>query len=68
MVVKDVPDDCTVVGVPGRIVTMAGVRVDMKDALDHNKLPDIEMQRIIKLEEDIARLRKELDSIRKEKQ
>lgn len=43
VVIKDVPPDCTVVGVPGRIVTMAGVKVDMTDALDHNKLPDVEM-------------------------
>ena len=57
VVVKDVPDNCTVVGVPGRIVAKAGVRVDMKDALDHNKLPDVEMQRLNAMEKQIDDLK-----------
>ena len=57
VVVKDVPDNCTVVGVPGRIVAKAGVRVDMKDALDHNNLPDVEMQRLNAMEKQIGDLK-----------
>lgn len=37
VVLKDVPPDCTVVGVPGRIVLRNGERVD---PLEHGRLPD----------------------------
>ncbi len=42
VVVKPVPPNCTVVGVPGRIVARDGVRVndDTGIDLDHNLLPD----------------------------
>jgi serine O-acetyltransferase len=39
VVLRDVPSDCTVVGIPGRIVYRSGVRVN---PLDHNELPDSE--------------------------
>ena len=43
VVIKDVPDNCTVVGVPGHIVRQDGKRVHT-DAhhpdLNHNQLPD----------------------------
>jgi len=39
VVVKPVPDDCTVVGVPGRIVVQKGVPVREQD-LRHDQLPD----------------------------
>jgi serine O-acetyltransferase len=38
---RDVPSDCTVVGVPGRIVYRAGERVD---PLEHGRLPDSEAE------------------------
>ncbi len=38
VVIKDVPDNSTVVGIPGKIVLKKGVR--SKVDLDHNKLPD----------------------------
>jgi serine O-acetyltransferase len=41
VVLRDVPSDCTVVGVPGRVVYRAGERVE---PLDHNRLPDSEAQ------------------------
>lgn len=66
VVVKNVPSDCTVVGVPGHIVTMAGVRVDMKDVLDHNQLPDIEMQTINMLEEQVDDLKKEIADLKEQ--
>lgn len=41
VVVKPVPPNCTVVGVPGRIVARDGVRVNETGVdLDHNLLPD----------------------------
>jgi serine O-acetyltransferase len=39
VVLRDVPSDCTVVGVPGRIIYRSGVRVD---PLEHGNLPDSE--------------------------
>ncbi len=57
VVVKDVPPNCTVVGVPGRVVSQCGVRVDMKDALDHNKIPDYVEDRMDKMEVEIEQLR-----------
>lgn len=41
VVLRDVPSDCTVVGIPGRIVYRAGERVG---PLDHGQLPDSEAQ------------------------
>lgn len=57
VVVKDVPPDCTVVGVQGKIVRQGGVRVDMKDALDHNKIPDIMQERMDQMEKELQDLR-----------
>ncbi|MGG6292958.1 serine O-acetyltransferase [Leptolyngbya sp. AN02str] len=60
VVLRDVPSDCTVVGVPGRIVYRSGERVD---PLEHGRLPDSEAQviralvdRIELLEQQIAEL------------
>ncbi len=39
VVLRDVPSDCTVVGIPGRIVYRSGVRVG---PLEHGSLPDSE--------------------------
>ncbi len=36
VVLRDVPSDCTVVGIPGRVVYRSGVKID---PLDHNHLP-----------------------------
>lgn len=63
VVLKDVPDDCTVVGVPGRIVRRAGVRTNDQD-LDHNDLPDPMKEKISELEREIAELRKEIEQLR----
>jgi serine O-acetyltransferase len=59
VVVKPVPDNCTVVGVPGRVVVRQGVRVN---PLDHGNLPDPVvdvlskmMDRIEELEKQVAR-------------
>ena len=43
VVLKDVPDNCTVVGIPGRVVVRDGLRVknDVHHVdLNHNRLPD----------------------------
>jgi len=62
VVLHDVPENCTVVGVPGRIKTCNGERVP---DLRHDQLPDPELdillalnQRIEKLEEAVLHGRK----------
>ncbi|TVP69156.1 MAG: serine O-acetyltransferase [Leptolyngbya sp. LCM1.Bin17] len=57
VVLREVPSDCTVVGVPGRIVYRAGERVD---PLEHGQLPDSEAQVIRALVDRIEALEKEV--------
>ncbi len=68
VVVKDVPADRTVVGVPGRIVdTRAGSsRPENGISLDHNLLPDPVAKSISCLIERIETLEKELAAMRQE--
>ena len=58
MVLKDVPANSTVVGVPGRIVIQDSVR--LIDDLDQIHLPDPVMQDIENLKAENARLKKRL--------
>lgn len=60
VVLRDVPSDCTVVGIPGRIVYRSGVRVD---PLEHGRLPDSEAQVIRTLVDRIETLEKQLESL-----
>ena len=60
VLLRDVADDSTVVGIPGRVIHQSGVRVD---PLAHSALPDAEarvirnlMQRIDSLETELGRL------------
>ncbi len=53
VVLRDVPSDCTVVGVPGRIIYRSGVRVE---PLEHGRLPDAEAQVIRALVDRIEHL------------
>jgi serine O-acetyltransferase len=67
VVVKDIPTDAVVVGVPGRIVVHEGVPVaKLSDDVDlqHNILPDATMERILRLTERIEALEKELASLK----
>ena len=61
VVLRDVPSDCTVVGVPGRIVFRQGAKVN---PLEHGKLPDSEAQAIRYLLDRIELLEEELSSLR----
>ncbi|MGB3491184.1 MAG: serine O-acetyltransferase, partial [Elainellaceae cyanobacterium] len=69
VVLRDVPSDCTVVGVPGRIVYRSGERVD---PLEHGRLPDSEAQviralvdRLESLEQEVQTLRDQLEHVEK---
>ena len=56
VVLREVPDNATVVGVPGRIVRLSG------EKLDHIHTPDPVMLEITALQERIARLEKRQDA------
>lgn len=61
VVLKDVPANSTVVGVPGRVVVLEGQRVDKVGCdLDQVNLPDPIMERMEALHNEIAALQKEL--------
>ncbi|MDA0292284.1 MAG: serine O-acetyltransferase [Cyanobacteria bacterium] len=53
VLLRDVEQDCTVVGVPGRVIHQSGVRID---PLAHSQLPDAEAQVIRNLMERIDAL------------
>jgi serine O-acetyltransferase len=64
VVVSDVPPNCTVVGIPGRIVTRAGERVDeeRKDAAQHKEcLPDPMEEELQRIKSNLASLQQRLD-------
>jgi serine O-acetyltransferase len=61
VVLREVPSDCTVVGVPGRIVYRSDERAE---PLDHAKLPDSEALAIRALVDRIEALENELSQIR----
>ena len=54
VVVTNVPPHSTVVGVPGRVVSVRGQKLQGHE-LDHNKLPDPLLRRLEHLERDLAR-------------
>lgn len=58
VVLRDVPDNATVVGIPGRVVVQDGEKV--RRDLDHNKLPDPVSDRCQQMEIEIRLLTAEL--------
>lgn len=60
VVLRDIPADCTVVGVPGRIIYRSDVRVA---PLEHNKLPDSQAQIIQALVDRIELLEEQIQNI-----
>ncbi len=61
VVLRDVPSDCTVVGIPGRIIYRSGVKVD---PLEHGNLPDSEAAVIRTLVDRIEQLEIELEKVK----
>ena len=64
VVLREVPSDCTVVGIPGRVVYRAGERVG---PLDHDRLPDSEAQVIRALVDRIEALEEQLTALKADK-
>ncbi|CAM3895216.1 serine O-acetyltransferase [Alkalicoccus chagannorensis] len=65
VVLKEVPPNATVVGIPGRIVVQDGVKVG--DDLDHINLPDPVADKFRQLEHDMIRLQEDVEELRREK-
>ncbi len=59
VVLQDTPDDCTVVGVPGRCVKMDGKRI-IGSSLRHDLLPDPILTRLEELQEEIKKAEEEI--------
>ncbi|MBO0349091.1 serine O-acetyltransferase [Phormidium pseudopriestleyi FRX01] len=64
VVLRDVPSDCTVVGVPGRILYRSGVRVN---PLEHGQLPDSEASAIRSLLDRIEALEQQVQDMKPQK-
>ncbi len=60
VVIKDVPDNATVVGVPGRVIVGKPPKKVSGVDLDHNKLPDPVIEVLHRLERRIEDLEKKL--------
>jgi serine O-acetyltransferase len=65
VVLQDVPDHSTVVGIPGRIVRIKDERVADEALMDHIHIPDPIADRFIELQLQIDSLRAELDITRR---
>jgi serine O-acetyltransferase len=67
VVLKEVPPNCTVVGVPGRIVVKDGVSVSQKRGddidLEHNKLPDPVLEMLLCLQKQVQDLEARIEEM-----
>ena len=64
VVLMDVPDACTVVGIPGRIARHQGKRLHPADALDHIHLPDPVRDLLRDMQLRVDKLSEEVESLR----
>ncbi len=73
VVIKDVPDNCTVVGVPGKVVIKDGKRPEVNEKqilqvdLQHGHLPDPSAEMMLCLQRQIQRLETKLSELEEEK-
>jgi len=67
VVIRDVPDDSTVVGVPGRIAKKLGKRLPSGINLDHTSLPDPLQQALEKLQHEIDHIEHEISDYHENK-
>jgi len=68
VVLKSVPPNCTVVGVPGRVVVREGKKLTLEEQLAHGDLPDPEVQFFTCLQRKIEELEKRLEKLEKERE
>ena len=61
VVLREVPDDSTVVGVPGRVARKKGKRIPGGVNLDHSSLPDPLQQALERLQHEIDHIEQELE-------
>ena len=60
VVLKDVPQGCTVVGNPGKVVRCHGKKVQANISLEHGSIPDPVEERLNILQSEIDELRKKI--------
>ncbi|MEE1223923.1 MAG: serine O-acetyltransferase, partial [Clostridia bacterium] len=63
VVLSEVPEDCTAVGIPARVVRRAGQVVDYD--LDQVKIPDPLTQQVCTLSVHLTKLEKEIEELKK---
>ena len=63
VVLKDIPDDSTVVGIPGEVVKHKGVSI--KNELQHDDLPDPVNDELNALKAEIEELKKQIAALKK---
>ena len=63
VVLSSIPADSTAVGIPAKVVKVAGVRVE--DQLDQIHMPDPVEEEIAALHDEVATLRKKLSALEK---
>ena len=64
VVLSEIPDDCTAVGVPARIVKRDGVREEM----DQIHVPDPISQQFCRMQHEIEELKKQIEQLKGEKE
>ncbi|OLS35012.1 serine O-acetyltransferase [Bacillus sp. MRMR6] len=65
VVLKEVPANSTVVGVPGRVVIQDGQKINRN--LDHCNLPDPVADRILEMQNELSLLKQELHDLKQER-
>lgn len=65
VVLEEIPDNCTAVGIPARVVKREGIRVD---DLDQVHIPDPIAQELARLQEQLTALEGELAAIKQSRQ
>ena len=65
VVLQDVPDNSTVVGIPGKIVVQDGMRI--KKDLNHGNLPDPIADRLNEMQNTIEKLNHEIEKLKRER-
>jgi serine O-acetyltransferase len=67
VVLKEVPPNSTVVGIPGRVVIQDGKRINKAKDLNHCDLPDPVADRLREMQYEVDQLRKELCELKDER-